>query len=60
MRKFTHYFNEMSKYAAREEQLGYPEKAQQTRDTRNASWAESVRVETRYQQSLERLKRFQR
>jgi hypothetical protein len=60
MRKLTYYFNEMSKYAAREEQLGELEKAQQTRDTRNTSWAEGVRVETRYQQSLDRLKRFQR
>jgi hypothetical protein len=58
MRKLTHYFNEMSQYAAREEQIGDPQRAQQTRDTRNASWAEGVRVETRYQQSLDRLKRF--
>jgi hypothetical protein len=60
MRKLTHYFNEMSQYAAMEERLGDPERAQQTRDTRNVSWAEGVRAETRYRQSLDRLKRFQR
>jgi hypothetical protein len=60
MRKLTHYFNQMSGYAKEQEQSKDIKGAQQTRDMRNASWAEGVRVETRYQQSLERLKRFQR
>jgi hypothetical protein len=44
------YFKEMSYYAALEERDGDVEKAQQTRDTRNASWARGVRAELRHQQ----------